>query len=309
MRDMGITEENIAHRKHLVGLEPDDLDRLSAIKELIVKLRGNSAYVFFNFLGSLEEARDLFIDPTFEQQVRTLNGNHILAMAKGDYGMDYVEHRLELGLLYSRYKMVPSLYLGVVHQVLKRIFLGMVKHFEDQPGMAPEHFISYMKIMLFDIGLIIDVLFWERERIIRQQQEAIRELAIPVLQIRDRLLLMPIIGIIDTQRARLFTESLLTGIRHSRAQVVVMDITGVATIDSKVANHLLQAVIAARLMGAKVIVTGLSAEVALSLVTLGIDLSGINTVCDLQGGIEEAERILGYNLIPPQAEEDDPSAV
>ena len=76
-----------------------------------------------------------------------------------------------------------------------------------------------------------------------------------------------------------------------------MDITGVATIDSKVSNHLLQTVTAARLMGAHVIVTGLSAEVAQSLVALGIELSKLNTVGDLQGGLEEAERILGYSVL------------
>jgi rsbT co-antagonist protein RsbR len=75
-----------------------------------------------------------------------------------------------------------------------------------------------------------------------------------------------------------------------------MDITGVATIDSKVANHLLQTVTAARLMGATVIVTGLSADVAQSLVALGSDLGKIKTIGDLQGGLEEAEQMLGYRL-------------
>src|SRR5260221_14040225 len=137
----------------------------------------------------------------------------------------------------------------------------------------------------------------ERERVIRQQQEAIRELSTPVLQIRERLLLLPIVGVIDTQRARLITDSLLRAIRANRAKVVVMDVTGVATIDSKVANHLLQTVTAARLMGAFMIVTGLSSDVAQSLVALGIELSKLNTVGDLQGGIEEADRILGYRVI------------
>jgi len=159
-----------------------------------------------------------------------------------------------------------------------------------------ESFMSLKKIAFFDIGLIVDVLVFERERVIRQQQESIRELSTPVLQIRERLLLLPIIGVIDTQRARLITESLLRSIRANRAKVVVMDITGVATIDSKVSNHLLQTVTAARLMGAHVIVTGLSAEVAQSLVALGIELSKLNTVGDLQGGLEEAERILGYRV-------------
>src|SRR5205823_2400023 len=137
----------------------------------------------------------------------------------------------------------------------------------------------------------------ERERIIRQQQEAIRELSTPVLQVRERLLILPIIGVIDAQRARQLTEQLLRGIRQNRAKVVVIDITGVPTIDSTVANHLVQTVEASRLMGASVIITGLSSEIAQTLVTIGVDLSKMNAVGDLQGGIEEAERLLGYKVI------------
>jgi rsbT co-antagonist protein RsbR len=136
----------------------------------------------------------------------------------------------------------------------------------------------------------------ERERVIRQQQEAIRELSTPVLQVRERLLILPIIGVLDGQRARQLTEQLLRGIRSNRARVVVIDITGVPTIDSTVANHLVQTVDASRLMGASVIITGLSPEIAQTLVTLGVDLSKVNAVGDLQGGIEEAERLLGYSV-------------
>jgi rsbT co-antagonist protein RsbR len=141
----------------------------------------------------------------------------------------------------------------------------------------------------------------ERERIIREQQEAIRELSTPVLQVRERLLILPIIGAIDPQRARQLTEQLLRGIRTNRAKVVVIDITGVAALDSNVANHLVQTVEASRLLGATVIVTGLSPEIAQTLVTIGVDLGKMNTVGDLQGGIEEAERLLGYKVIPSGA--------
>jgi len=142
----------------------------------------------------------------------------------------------------------------------------------------------------------------ERERIIREQQEAIRELSTPVLPVRERLLILPVIGVIDPQRARQLTEQLLRGIRTNRAKVVVMDITGVPTIDSTVANHLVQTVESARLLGATVIVTGLSPEIAQTLVTVGVELGKMNTVGDLRGGIEEAERLLGYKVQPiPEA--------
>jgi len=135
----------------------------------------------------------------------------------------------------------------------------------------------------------------ERERIIRQQQDSIRELSTPVLPVREQLLILPIIGILDTERARQLTEQLLTGIRTHRARVVVIDVTGAPEVDEAVANHLVQTVDASRLMGASVIITGLSPKIAQTLVTIGVDLSKMHTIGDLQGGIEEAERLLGYN--------------
>ena len=149
----------------------------------------------------------------------------------------------------------------------------------------------------------------ERERIIREQQEAIRELSTPVLQVRERLLILPIIGVIDPQRARQLTEQLLHGIRATRGKVVVIDLTGVAAMDSSIANHLVQTVEASRLLGATVIVTGLSPAIAQTLVNIGVDLGKMNTVGDLQGGIEEAERLLGYRVEQISAREKLPDSL
>src|SRR5208283_658112 len=152
---------------------------------------------------------------------------------------------------------------------------------------------SIMKLVFFDISLSMD----SYQRTIRLQTEAIKELATPVLQVRDGLLISPIIGMIDTQRARQLTESILWAIRQQRAKVVVIDITGVPVVDSKVANHLVQTVEAARLMGATAILTGISPDIAQTLVVLGVNLRSVQTVADLQGGIEEAERCLGYRSV------------
>jgi rsbT co-antagonist protein RsbR len=199
-------------------------------------------------------------------------------------------------------------FLAAFHHLLKAVGVGVMDQFASDPKAGFETFMSLEKVAFFDIGIIVDVIVFERERVIRQQQLAIRELSTPVLQIRERSLLLPIIGVVDTHRARMLTESLLRAIRANRAKVVVMDVTGVLTIDSGVANHLIQTVTAARLMGASVIVTGLSAEVAQSLVALGIDLNKLNTIGDLQGGLEEAERLLGYRLVAEERPSPSPVA-
>jgi rsbT co-antagonist protein RsbR len=292
---LGLSAQNIARRQQIVGLDADDVTRIKSVRDLVTRNAEAFTEVFLNYLGALEEAKQLLANRAVADQVRRLKRDHLLAMVQGEYGMPYIEQRVALGALYGKVGIEPRVFLAAFHQLLRSIGAAIIKHFEKAPMEGFDTFMSLKKVAFFDIGIIVDVLIFQRERVIRQQQEAIRELSTPVLQIRDRLLLLPIIGVIDTHRAKLITESLLGSIRDNRAKVVVMDVTGVATIDSKVANHLLQTVSAARLMGALVIVTGLSADVAQSLVALGIELTKLNTVGDLQGGMEEAERILGYH--------------
>jgi rsbT co-antagonist protein RsbR len=301
IQQMGINEANVERRKKIVGLEPADLPRIAAIKDIVIEGTDGHLAAFFDHLATLDEARPLMASRALLEKARQLKREHLVAMVQGDYGSKYVEQRLELGILYAKAGLEMRVFLGAFHMQLKQIGATVMKHSDKNPIEAFENFMALKKVAFFDIGLIVDILAFERERVIRQQQEAIRELSTPVLQIRERLLLLPIIGVIDTQRARLITESLLLSIRANRAKVAVMDVTGVATIDSKVANHLLQTVAAARLMGALVIVTGLTSEVAQSLVTLGIELSTLNTVGDLQGGLEEAERLLGYRVFAKDA--------
>ncbi len=297
MREMGIDEASVEYRKRIVGIEPRDLQRIGAVRELIVQNAELLTSSFFDYLAGLEEGRALSGDRVVLARARELKREHLVAMVQGNYGIEYAGQRLELALLYNRVGLDLRVFLAAFHHLLERAGEILMRQSELAPLEGFETFMSLKKVAFFDIGLIVDAIVFERERLIRQQQSAIRELSTPVLQIRDRMLLLPIIGVIDTARARLVTESLLRAIRDNRAKVVVMDITGVATIDSRVANHLIQTVTAARLMGASVIVTGLSAEVAQSLVALGIDLTKLNTVGDLQGGIEEAERSLGYQVL------------
>jgi rsbT co-antagonist protein RsbR len=187
--------------------------------------------------------------------------------------------------------------LGVVLLLRDVLARSLFKKYQDDFEML-NHVLDAYEPAANRIANTVGVSFVEqRERIIRQQQKAIRELSTPVLQVRERLLILPIVGAIDTPRAKQLTEQLLRGIRTNRAKVVVVDITGVPEIDSAVVNHLVQTVEASRLMGASVIITGLSSDIAQTLVTIGVDLSKMNTVGDLQGGLEEAERLLGYKVI------------
>ena len=187
--------------------------------------------------------------------------------------------------------------LGIVLLLRDVLARSLFVHYQSDSDMLNRVLDAY-EPAANRIAVTVGVSFvGERERVIREQQAAIRELSTPVLQVRERLLILPIIGVLDSQRARQLTEQLLGAIQANRAKVVVIDITGVAAIDLNVANHLVQTVEASRLMGASAVLTGLSSGIAQTLVDLGVDLGSMRTVGDLQGGLEEAERLLGYRVI------------
>lgn len=292
-----LSPHDVERRKAFVGLEPEDVARIRSIQNIFLPNADRYIAAFFDHLAGIAEATRLSGNYTALEEAKRLEHEHLVAMMQGDYGRDYMEQRVRLGMLYSRAGLDVRILLGAFHVLMRALGAEIMKHFIKDPIKGFDAFISVKKIGFLDIGLTVDVLIAERERVISLQQDAIRELSTPVLQVRDRLLILPIIGVIDSMRAKQLTDDLLHSIRANRARIVVMDITGVAAVDSKVANHFIQTVAAARLMGANVIVTGLSAEVAQALVALGVDLSSIRTMNDLQSGLEEAERQLGYKIV------------
>ena len=135
-----------------------------------------------------------------------------------------------------------------------------------------------------------------QQEVIEAQKRAIQELSTPIIPVMDRIIVMPLIGGIDSMRARDITRRLLAGIREHQAKVVILDITGVPVVDSGVADYLNKTIQAARLKGAHAIVTGISDAVAETIVDLGIDWSGIETLSDLRTGLRAALAMMGRRI-------------
>jgi anti-anti-sigma regulatory factor/HAMP domain-containing protein len=136
----------------------------------------------------------------------------------------------------------------------------------------------------------------EQRQTLEAQQKVIQQLSTPVIPVMEHVIVMPLIGSVDSMRARDITRSLLAGISQHRAKVVILDVTGVPIVDSGVANYLNKTIQAARLKGAHTIVTGISDAVAETIVDLGIDWGGITTLSDLQTGLIAALATLGLRV-------------
>jgi len=142
------------------------------------------------------------------------------------------------------------------------------------------------------------------EHIVSLQRVALQELSAPLIPVMDNITVMPLIGTIDTERAKLIMENLLDGVIAHRAEVVLMDITGVPIVDTMVAHHIIQAAEAVRLIGSECILVGIRPEIAQTIVNLGIDLSAFPTKSSLRKGFNAALKMTNRKIVDLNAAEE-----
>lgn len=139
-----------------------------------------------------------------------------------------------------------------------------------------------------------EIFIGERDQVIERQRQEMLELSTPVVELWDRVLTLPLIGTLDSARAQEVMENLLQTILERQAEVVIMDITGVGTVDTQVAQHLLRAAAAVRLMGAECIISGISPMIAQTMVQLGIDVGTVSTRSSIRTALSDALQKVGY---------------
>ncbi|MCF7978622.1 MAG: STAS domain-containing protein [Chromatiaceae bacterium] len=180
--------------------------------------------------------------------------------------------------------------LHLKHLVLKALLAAEAHDPTDRSILWLDHCFEQIARQAFDSALA------ERDRYISEQSLSIMELSTPVLRLWHQILLLPLVGVIDTGRARQVTDHLLEAIAKYEARVTVIDLTGVPIIDTSVAQHIMKTVDAARLLGSRVVLTGISPEGAQTLTKLGIRFGDVISRASLRAGIAEALLITGKRI-------------
>jgi len=158
--------------------------------------------------------------------------------------------------------------------------------------------IQKMNKIIDNLGLLtFETYAKTREEVILQQSRSLMELSTPVIRVWDQIIMLPIVGVIDTVRATQLMESLLEAIVSTESRVAILDVTGIPIIDTKVAQHLIKTVAAAKMLGAEVIITGISSDAAQTMTKLEIDISNVKTRGSLRIGLNEAFNMVGVTVI------------
>jgi rsbT co-antagonist protein RsbR len=232
-----------------------------------------------------------FIGAGDAQSVAESRERIVHAIDDGDWE-GYLSDMVETGARYAEAGLSFSAWFATGRALRSKLVPVLIDELGDEPERLAEA-LRGVSIFIDLVTLAVgDSFIDSKQRIILEQQDVLRGLSTPVLELRNGLLLVPLIGFIDSERALLLTGKLLEAIAAKRAKAIVLDITGVPAVDSAVANHLMQTVQATQLMGAHTLISGLSPENAQTLVRLGLDLGRLNTVGTLSDGVVAAGEIL-----------------
>jgi rsbT co-antagonist protein RsbR len=194
---------------------------------------------------------------------------------------DVREFLNELSRTRATQGFTPSQVATFVFSLKQPIFARVAEGLKTDPG-ALASTLWEATVVLDALGLHTTEVFQQaRERLIARQQEELIELSTPVVQLWDGVLALPLIGTLDSERTQVVMESLLERLVATGSSIAVIDITGVPTVDTLVAQHLLKTVAAAQLMGADCIISGIRPQIAQTIVHLGIDLSSVATKASL----------------------------
>ena len=176
------------------------------------------------------------------------------------------------------------------------LFALLQREYEDNPAALAEQILEISQL-LDGLGMhTIRTFQKSREAVIKRQQEELLELSTPVVKLWEGVLALPMIGTLDSQRTQVVMESLLQRIVDTGSEIAIIDITGVPTVDTLVAQHLLKTVTAIRLMGADCIISGVRPQIAQTIVHLGLDLQGVVTKANLADALALALRRLGVTV-------------
>ena len=295
MSILNLDEAEIASRRAFFALTDEDLTRLASLRPLAEKITDAIVEDFYGLLLSHPETQKFFPDEPTIRRVKRAQREYFIGLFAGRCDIAYVEDRLRVGAAHERIGMPPKWYLGAYRQYLELLHRRLYVEIKD-PAEAGAAFTSVKRIVFFDVALAIDTYIAANLEALGRHQAAIRELSTPVIRVYDRVLLLPLVGAVDSHRAHQIMESVLLNVVETQARCIIIDIAGVPVVDTRVADHLLKTTAAVRLLGAQTVLTGITAQVARTVVQLGVDVSSMHTVSRLSDGIELALGMVGKTI-------------
>lgn len=294
MARLKLDAREIESRRAFFEVGDDDLARLASLRPFAERHGGKVIDALYELILGHPESRAFFTDESMVSHVKKMQREYFIGLFAGRCDQRYVEDRLRVGAAHERIGLAPKWYIGAYSRYLRIVLEHLLADLPPQEAHLAMQ--SITKLVAFDMALAIDTYNAAYLDTMARQQAAIRELSTPVIRVYDRVLLLPVVGTVDSHRAEQIMEQLLLRVVEEQAKVIIVDIAGVPVVDTRVADHLIKTTAAVRLLGAETILTGISAHVARTIIQLGVDITGMHTLTRLADGIELALGIVGREV-------------
>lgn len=296
MEEMEVTQQEWEQRKNFVGFTDDDVQFLRELHPFMEDWSDEVIEDLYRHFLSFEETKSFFPNEETLNRVKTLQKEYFLGLTKGDYGEEYLWNRLEIGRIHLRIGLSPRWYMGSYSFYVQSVFPKVIEAFKSDYQRAQNTMLALLKLITLDQELAMTTYITASEKIIEHQSREILEMSTPVMRVWEGVVVAPVIGSLDTYRTQQLMEQLLEKIVETNSSIALLDITGVPSVDTKIAQHLIETITAARLLGAKVVLTGVRPALAQTIVHLGIDLKNVDTVPSLVAGMRYAFQELNLTV-------------
>jgi rsbT co-antagonist protein RsbR len=291
-----IDEREIASRREFFGLTDGDLERLKSLRGFAESHLDEIIESFYEILQGHPSTRRFLADPGLVSRLKVTQKKYFLGLFEGRCDVEYVQDRLHVGKTHERVGLPSKWYLGAYAHYLRLVHERLVREIDGSEEVN-KALASLTKLVFFDTALAMDRYIEAHLETLGRHRAAIRELSTPVIRVHDQVLLLPLVGTIDSHRAQQIMETVLSQIVEEQARVIILDIAGVPVVDTQVADHLLKTTAAIKLLGAATVLTGISAQVARTVVELGVEISTMHTRSRLADGLELALKMVGKEVV------------
>ncbi len=279
----------------LYSISADDTQKIHSFGDIIVPKLDEFVSLFYDWLRKQPEFEEFFPDQETLTYVQKMSRGYWEEFFRPELNDDYLEKRYKIGETHARIGLPLTIYFASMHRSLKLFTEDL---YDD--SLSLEDYVAAMravsKLIHLDTSLVVETYSRITNEAMAAQSRSLMEMSTPVTQIWQGVLFLPIVGIVDSKRAQEIMNATLTKISQTQSRAFIMDISGVAVVDTAVANYLIKVTKATRLMGCECTISGLSPAIAQTMVELGIDVGRVKTTATMQDALVDAFQRLGLNF-------------
>ena len=279
----------------LYRISEDDLDRVREFAKMAGSGLEGLIGQWYEWLQNLPEYDHFFSEPETLERVKRLQQDYWATFLAAQMDDSYLETRRQVGETHARIGLSLNTYFAGMDMMLE-LFTRAVHKADLKDGAKLNMQESVTKMLHLDTSIVVDTYNHMVEETLTAQAKSLMEMSTPVTQIWSGILLLPIVGIIDSKRARDIMNATLAKIGETQARIFILDISGVGVVDTAVANHLIKITRATRLMGCDCTISGVSPSIAQTIVDLGIDVGRIKTTSTMKDALADAFQRVGLEI-------------